>query len=43
MMSNAEKGVNGGYSEPAPDLTFQMLANSLVGHVAAFSGRIKEL
>jgi len=43
MMSNAEKGANGDYSEPASDLAFQMFANSLVGHVAAFSGRIKEL
>ena len=43
MMSNAEIGKNGVYSEPASDLTFQMFANSLVGHVAAFSGRIKEL
>jgi hypothetical protein len=43
MMSNAEKGANGEYSEPASDLAFQMFANSLVGHVAAFSGRIKEL
>ena len=43
MMSNAGKGVNGEYSEPAADLTFQTFANSLVGHVAAFSGRIKEL
>jgi hypothetical protein len=43
MMSNAEKGMNGEYSEPAADLTFQMFANSLVGHVAAFSGRIREL
>ena len=43
MMSNAEKGANGEYSEPAADLTFQMFANSLVRHVAAFSGRIKNL
>jgi len=43
MMSNAGKGLKGNYSEPAPDLTFQSFANSLVGHVAAFSGRIKEL
>jgi hypothetical protein len=43
MMSNAERGKDGAYSEPAADLTFQMFANSLVGHVAAFSGRIKEL
>ena len=43
LMSNPEKGLNGDYSEPAPDLTFQMFANSLVAHVAAFSGRIKQL
>ncbi len=43
MMSNAEKGAAGEYSEPAADLTIQMFANSLVGHVAAFSGRIKKL
>lgn len=43
IMSNPEKGVNGDFSEPAPDLTFQTFANSLVAHVAAFSGRIKEL
>jgi hypothetical protein len=43
LMSNAEKGIKGGYSEPATDLTFQMFANSPVAHVAAFSGRIKNL
>lgn len=43
LMSNAEKGLNGNYSEPAEDLRFQSFANSLVGHIAAFSGRIKEL
>jgi hypothetical protein len=43
MMSNAEKGANGEYSEPAPDLTFQRFASSLVGHLATFSGRIAEL
>jgi hypothetical protein len=43
LMSNPEKGVNGDYSEPASDLTFQTFANSLVAHVAAFSGRIKQL
>jgi len=43
LMSNAEKGANGDYSEPADDLTFQRFANSLVAHVAAFSGRIKQL
>lgn len=43
LMSNAKKGANGEYSEPAGDLTFQMFARSLVAHAAAFSGRIKEL
>jgi hypothetical protein len=43
IMSNAEKGPSGEYSEPAADLTIQMFANSLAGHVAAFSGRIKKL
>ena len=43
LMSNAEKGAKGGYSEPAADLTIQMFANSLAAHVAAFSGRIKQL
>jgi hypothetical protein len=43
LMSNPEKGANGAYSEPAPDLAFQAFANSLVAHVAAFSGRIKQL
>lgn len=43
LMSNAKKGANGEYSEPAADLTFQMFARSLVAYVAAFSGRIKEL
>lgn len=43
LMSNSEIGLKGDYSEPAPDLTFQAFANSLVAHVAAFSGRIKQL
>jgi hypothetical protein len=43
LLSNPEKGLNGDYSEPATDLTFQSFANSLVAHMAAFSGRIKEL
>jgi hypothetical protein len=43
LMSNPEKGLNGDYSEPALDLTFQTFANSLVARVAAFSGRIKQL
>ena len=43
LMSNPEKGLNGDYSEPASDLTFQAFANSLVARVATFSGRIKQL
>ena len=43
LMSNPEKGLKGDYSEPATDLTFQAFANSLVAHVAAFTGRIKQL
>jgi hypothetical protein len=43
LMSNAEKGLNGDFSEPAGDLTFHRFATSLVAHVAAFSGRIKNL
>jgi hypothetical protein len=43
LMSNPEKGVNGSYAEPATDLGFQAFADSLVAHVAAFSGRIKQL
>lgn len=43
LMSNPVKGAHGNFSEPSPDLTFQSFANSLVAHVAAFSGRIKQL
>jgi hypothetical protein len=43
LMSSPDRGINGKYSEPAHDLTFQIFANSLVAHVAAFSGRIKNL
>jgi hypothetical protein len=43
LMSNPENGLAGDYTEPASDLTFQFFANSLVAHVAAFSGRIKQL
>lgn len=43
ILSKAEQGTKGDYSEPAPDLTFERFATSLVGHVAAFTGRIKEL
>jgi hypothetical protein len=40
---NSETGLNGDYSEPATDLTFQLFANFLFAKAAAFSGRIKEL
>ena len=43
LMSNPDGGLNGDYSEPASDLRFQPFANSLVAHVAAFSGRIEQL
>src|SRR5436190_15093548 len=43
LMSNPETGLRGVYSEPASDLTFQTFANSIVAHVAAFSGRIQQL
>ena len=43
LMSSPETGLKGDYSEPASDLTFQALANSLAAHAAAFSGRIKQL
>lgn len=43
LMSNPEKGKQGEYAEPASDLTFQKFANSLVAHIAAFTGRIKQL
>lgn len=43
LLSNARKGIKGSFLEPAPDLSFQRFANSLVAHVAAFSGRIQQL
>ena len=43
LMSKPDTGLKGDFTEPASDLTFQRFANSLVGHVATFSGRIKEL
>src|SRR5580765_3346597 len=36
LMSNPEKGLNGDYSEPASDLTFQTFASSLFGRVETF-------
>jgi hypothetical protein len=36
LMSNPENGLNGDYSEPAPDLTFKTFANSLVGRIETF-------
>jgi hypothetical protein len=43
LMSDRVNGANGVYSEPVPGLTFQRFANTLVAHVAAQSGKIKEL
>lgn len=43
IMSDPRRGLKGHYSEPANDLKFQAFANSLVAHIAAFSGRIRQL
>lgn len=43
LMSKPDTGLKGEFTEPAPDLTFERFARSLVAQVAAFSGRIKEL
>jgi hypothetical protein len=43
LLSGSESGRQGGYIEPAADLTFEKFARSLVAQTAAFSGRIKEL
>ena len=42
LLSNSGKGLNGDYSEPAPDLTFQLFVESLVDHVAAFVRRSQQ-
>ena len=42
LLSHSEKGMKGNYSEPAPDLTFQLFAESLVDHVAAFVKRSRQ-
>ena len=36
LMSNSENGLNGDFSEPAPDLTFKTFATSLVGRIETF-------
>ncbi len=43
LLSESGAGLQGSYTEPAADLTFQRFAQSLVAQAAAFSGRIKEL
>jgi hypothetical protein len=43
ILSGAQTGLNGSFTEPAADLTFQRFAQSLVAQAAAFSGRIKKL
>jgi hypothetical protein len=43
LLSGSQTGVQGDYTEPAADLTFQKFAQSLVAQAAAVTGRIKEL
>lgn len=43
MMSDKLEGLKGIYSEPVEGLMFQRFANSLVAHIAAFSGKITSL
>jgi hypothetical protein len=43
LLSESQAGLDGNYTEPAADLTFQKFAQSLVGQVAAFTGRIRQL
>jgi hypothetical protein len=43
LLSESQAGLDGGYTEPAVDLTLQNFAQSLVGQVAAFTGRIRQL
>src|SRR5947207_7716658 len=43
MISEATAGLEGAYSEPADDLKFERFAQSLVAHVAAYTGKIKNI
>jgi len=43
LMSETVAGLEGAYSEPADDLKFERFAQSLVAHVAAHTGKIKQL
>src|SRR5882672_4218909 len=43
LMSEPAAGLEGAYSEPAEDLTFEKFARSLVAHVAAYTGKIDKL
>lgn len=36
LISNRDFGISGAFQEPAPDLTFEILARSLVAHVEAY-------
>jgi len=36
IISNEKKGLKGNYSEPAADLSFEMLTRSMFGHASAF-------
>lgn len=40
MLSSADTGPNGEYSEPNPELTFTKLVTPLIAHVAAICGQI---
>jgi hypothetical protein len=37
IMSQSEKGMQGAYTEPASDLSFELFARSLVAHVGAYA------
>jgi len=43
MLSTPAAADSGDYSEPGEDLTYELFARALAGHVAAASGKITEL
>ena len=43
LMSNPVQGLEGDFTEPAPDLAFQVFASSLVARIAVASGRLNQL
>ncbi|OGW60990.1 MAG: restriction endonuclease [Nitrospirae bacterium RBG_16_64_22] len=42
LLSEKEKGLKGGHTEPADDLTFELFAKSLVSHVAVYGAQEKK-